>query len=162
MQVKTRTTILVASLGWILSSCGEEQKPEANKSLKDSLARKPRQGDVRDAHGCLTSAGYVWSRAKDSCIHLWEAGAELEPVDKSELIVTAVVSDDKMKAEIFVPDDSSFLLAGTGDGSYSNDSVTLVVRNNIYELKKQGKTIYRTAAPETEEAAQPRRRKRRR
>lgn len=159
----TQTKIATALLGLIIgfSSCdsGKDQ-PQAKKPLSDNIEKKPRIGDVRDSHGCLISGGYTWSAAKDSCIRLWESGAELEPTDRSEMIVYAVVSNDKMRAEIFIPNDTSYVLTGNGDDSYSKDSLTLTVSNDKYALMSNGKVIYQTAVPVAEEKPVRRRRRR--
>lgn len=149
--MKTRLKILLPFVPiaiFCVASCHSEPKAQEQKK---SIVKKPRTGDIRDSHGCLTSAGYVWSGAKDTCIRLWESGAELEPTDRSELIVYAVVADNKMKAEIVIPDDTTLLLTGSGNDTYSNDSLTLTVAGNKYSLKKNGKAIYQTGAPEQEQ-----------
>lgn len=138
--------ILFALFG--ILSCNSEPKPQEQKK---SQVRKPRAADVYDEHGCLTSVGYLWSDARDTCIRLWESGAELEPTDRSELVVYAVVSDDKMKAEIVIPDDTTLLLTGQGNNTFTNDSLSLTVAGNNYSLKKNGKTIYQTGAPVPQE-----------
>lgn len=147
------------------TACNNAEKPTASvrSALKfDTATKKPRQDDIKDAHGCLSSAGYVWSAAKDSCIRLWEAGSELQPTDRSELVVYAVESQDRMRAEIFIPDDTSFLLTGTGNGTYSNDSFTLVSSGKTQQLKKSGRLIYATATSLSEpETTRPNRKKRR-
>lgn len=143
------------------SSCDSEQK---QREQKKNIVKKPRAVDVHDEHGCLSSAGYIWSEAKDTCIRLWESGAELEPTDRSELVVYAVVSDDRMKAEIVIPDDNTLLLSGQGNDTYTGDSLTLTVSGNNYILKKNGKAIYQTASlvPEQKEVKKVKKKGRRR
>ena len=40
-------------------------------------------GADRDGHGCIGSAGYVWSEAVQDCIRLFESGIRTEAVDGS-------------------------------------------------------------------------------
>lgn len=149
MIISLKKLLPLLSLAIIsLVSCSGEQKIDEQKAVKANAAKKPRRGDVRDAHGCLTSQGYTWSEAKDSCIRLWEAGTELTATDRSEHVVIAVLSDSKTEAEIFVPEDSSFILPGSGNGTFANDSLTLTQNGKDLVLRKSGHAIYQTAPPE--------------
>ncbi len=162
-NMSTRIRIYLSVIPFLLfslASCNSEPKSGEQKKSKET--KKIKHEDVRDAHGCLTSAGYLWSSAKDTCIRLWESGAELEPTDKSELVVYAIVSDDKMKAEIVIPDDTTLLLKGQGNDTYTNDSLTLTVVANKYSLKKNGKAIYQTGIAEQEQPKPVKKRGRRR
>jgi hypothetical protein len=139
--------IPVVLAAFCLASCNSSNEDVKNND-KENTVKKPRQGDVRDGHGCLTSMGYIWSEAKDTCIRLYESGAELVPTDRSELVIYAVLSDDKMKAEIFVPDDTTYMLTGNGGDTYTGDSIRLSVNGDKYLLTSNGKPIYQTALPE--------------
>ena len=148
MKLPVRTFPLLLSFSLIsLGSCNSEHKEE-QRTAKPNTVKKPRRGDVRDAHGCLTSEGYVWSEVKDSCVHLWEVGTELTATDRSEHVVIVVTSNNKTEAEIFVPEESSFILTGTGNGTYSNDSLVLTEAGKDLVLRKGGKAIYQTGPPE--------------
>ena len=149
MSISIRTVLLLLSpVLMTIASCSGEQKIDGQKAIKANAAKKPRSGDVRDSHGCLTSQGYTWSEAKDSCIHLWEAGTELTATDRSEHVVIAILSDNKTEAEIFVPEESSFILVGSGNGTFANDSLTLTQNGKDLVLRKGGQAIYQTALPE--------------
>lgn len=54
-------------------------------------------GADRDGHGCLGSAGYVWSNALHDCIRVWESGVRLERGPHSLYIV---FSTDSLFCEI--------------------------------------------------------------
>ena len=146
-----------------ITACNTTSEAE-NKPLPALKAaqKKPRIGEQRDAHGCVTTAGYVWSAAKDSCIRLWESGSVLEPTGRSELIVYAVESDDKMKAEIFIPDYSTIILLGDGRGNYRKDSLILTANGSKYALQMNGKTIYQTATAASAEDVSAKKKRRRR
>lgn len=149
MSSISRTFLPLLSLAFIsVASCSGGHKVDEQKATKANAAKKPRRGDVRDAHGCLTSEGYTWSEAKDSCVHLWEAGTELTATNRSEHVVIVVTSNSKTEAEIFVPEENSFILAGAGNGTYSNDSLTITETGKDMVLRKSGQAIYQTAPPE--------------
>ena len=154
--------LLTFTLFSLASSCDSAEEQQVKQTKRDSISRKPSQQEVRDAHGCITSDGYVWSAAKDSCIRLWESGAELLATNKSELVVFAVESNDKTKAEIFIPGDSTLLLLGQGNGTYTNDSLSLLSNGNNYVLRQSGKAIYQTAPVAPVEEPKPAKRKKRR
>ena len=156
-QAKTFLPLITVML-FTLASCDNSNGEE--KTNEKHIVKKPKRQDVYDAHGCFTSGGYLWSDAKDTCILLWESATELQATNGTELVWYALTSEDKMEAEIFIPEDTSFLLKGKGNDVYTNDSLSLTVTGKDLVLKKNGKTIYHTAPPEPEEAPKPRRRKR--
>lgn len=55
-----------------------------------------------DSHGCISSAGYTWSEARESCIRVWEEGIELEPYAKDGTRAYVVLSADGTLAEVFL------------------------------------------------------------
>ncbi len=61
-------------------------------------------GADRDGHGCIGSAGYVWSEAMQDCIRLFESGIRTEAVDGSGRSAYIVFSRDSLKAELFFSD----------------------------------------------------------
>ena len=63
-------------------------------------------GNDRDAHNCISSAGYTWSNVRQACIRLWEEGTALTPVTEIEnpvLVGYVVRSANWKEAEIFLP-----------------------------------------------------------
>lgn len=64
-------------------------------------------GNGRDDHGCLTSAGYQWSYAKNDCVRVWEAGERFEANDQT---VFLIFSKDSVFAEIFASPDNKHVL----------------------------------------------------
>ena len=55
-------------------------------------------GNDRDKHGCIASAGYVWSEALKDCIRVWEVGVRL---DNGGNKVFVVFSNDSSVAEVY-------------------------------------------------------------
>jgi hypothetical protein len=85
----------------ILLSCGEN-KVSTVKSNQNHLT-----GNDRDPHGCIGSAGYTWSVAKNKCIRTFEEGSRFFTYDQrtgaidSTQVAYVVLSDDLSKAEVF-------------------------------------------------------------
>lgn len=59
-------------------------------------------GSDRDEHGCIASAGYVWSEARKDCIRLWEVG---EIINNGNENVYVVFANDSSVAEVFAGKD---------------------------------------------------------
>lgn len=60
-----------------------------------------RMGGDRDEHGCLSSAGYVWSEALKDCVRLFERGIRLSSVAKADEALYLVFSEDSAQVELF-------------------------------------------------------------
>ena len=63
-------------------------------------------GNDRDDHGCIHSAGYIYSYAMHDCIRIWEVG---EPYYAGNSQLYLVFSPDSVYAEVFLPDGGSFI-----------------------------------------------------
>lgn len=63
------------------------------------------QGADRDKHGCIPSAGYIWSNVRGECIRTFEVGIRLyntkNPFDSSATYI--VFSDDNIHVEAYIP-----------------------------------------------------------
>lgn len=60
------TMLLIAAMG----GCADT-KPDA-PSIAPPAVTPPPVGSDRDAHGCTTSAGYLWCQATNQCERPWE------------------------------------------------------------------------------------------
>lgn len=75
-----------------------------------------RVGADRDAHGCIPSAGYVWSDVQTRCLRLFEDGLALRPYadnPQPNLYAYLVLSQSDVsaqKAELFLPGNSSAIM----------------------------------------------------
>ena len=56
----------------MLSACTGETSSEPKARAKEATA----VGSDRDAHGCITSAGYQWCAKENECKRPWELAAE--------------------------------------------------------------------------------------
>jgi hypothetical protein len=63
-----KSSLILPCLGVLLLAC-----TPAEPDLAENL---PLPGSDRDEHGCIGSAGYVWSEERGECICLWEVDAE--------------------------------------------------------------------------------------
>lgn len=106
----------------ILVSCkltdqkSAEEKIIANETLRDSSVVND-----KDEHGCLASAGYVWSKINKECIKAF-TGVPLNPVanpDSEDESLSAYVlfSEDGNQAEVFLPKETnSIVLTRSAEG----------------------------------------------
>ena len=65
-------TLLLIATAAILSACSGETSLEPGAQSKDASAL----GSDRDAHGCITSAGYRWCASEIGCKRPWELAEE--------------------------------------------------------------------------------------
>ena len=61
-------------------------------------------GGDRDEHGCIGSAGYVWSEVSQDCIRVFEKGIRTESVRGDNRSVYIVFSPDSSQVELFFSD----------------------------------------------------------
>jgi hypothetical protein len=63
-------------------------------------------GSEKDAHGCISAAGYIWSVLKNDCVRVFELGIRLypkSPVNDNNTVAFVIFSADETKAELFLP-----------------------------------------------------------
>ena len=138
MNVKNAFFILIFALVSTLSYC---QTAEKSAEVIPPLVG----GDI-DENGCKPSAGYTFSKIKNDCVRLFEQEIRLKEVEPKQLYssyATIIFSDDKRKAEIFVPTlESSIILIRKGRKlSWKGNNFKLLKAKN-YILKKANKVIY--------------------
>ncbi len=102
-------------------------------------------GADRDPHGCLPSAGYIWSTALHDCVRVWEVG---ERFDDGAKPIFLVFSRDSAFAEIFTVEDDPILCRrekgtdlwrpkkGKERVSLKNGVVTIYAQNHYYSKAK--------------------------
>ncbi|MCH6232372.1 hypothetical protein [Cognataquiflexum rubidum] len=97
-----RTSLLYYSiLLFSLFSCSKNSKEE-NQTSKETLV-----GSDKDPNGCIGSAGYSWSQARQECIRIFELGTPFVTYDAatgamdSTKVAYVVLSNDKSQAEVF-------------------------------------------------------------
>lgn len=90
-------------IGFICLTAGCQQKRQQSTSTEaqDTLVQV---GNDRDEHGCIASAGYVWSEVRKDCIRPFEEGVRMESTDQENLSLFLVFSQDSSKVELFFSD----------------------------------------------------------
>ncbi len=106
-------------------------------------------GSDRDKHGCIGSAGYIWSEVQQDCIRLFEKGIRLKSSNNSSHDAFIVFSSDSAKAEIFFPDNkSNEILKKTIPSSEKHyrstkdNTLELQLINSQWNIKQNNTPIY--------------------
>lgn len=151
-----KKSFLLAVIALGLNSCDYILKKSDDKDKSVSVDQPIQLGADKDEHGCVASAGYMYSVVKQDCIRIFEQGLRLIPSvdvdvdtedETDQALVNAYLLFDKSedKAEIFVVNDSisgAFVLEANADKSvYSNKSWKLI-KGNQYQLNYEGKLMY--------------------
>lgn len=125
-----------------------------NACMAQNNSNKEAGGD-RDSHGCIGSAGYLWSELKEKCIRLFEDGIRLDPkaegLDQTTVAYIVFKSlDEDAKVELFVPGEKAALLPKVGKddaGTWKNKKYVLKQWRGMYSLEdSKGKVLYEGSA----------------
>lgn len=105
-------------------------------------------GADADKYGCRSSAGETYSILKKECIQLFNAELTLQSTDGSKM-TALLFSKNKKKAEVFLPDQvkPNLILkrkSKNGKSTWVKSGFLLEQTDSAYELKKDGKLIYKT------------------
>lgn len=139
---------LLSAITFLFFSCDgifKERKDDDGSSLTD---KKVVLGTDKDANGCVTSAGYKWSKLRNECIRVFEEGYRLNQIEelKGESInksAFVVFEEDGDRAELFLPDGSdSVMLTREKEGTPYKGGVWSLEQQKKYSLKKNGQLLY--------------------
>lgn len=102
-------------------------------------------GNDKDSHGCIASAGYVYSDIKKDCIKTFEQKIQLKEIaSKGNYSAAVLFSKDQSKVEIFLKEEKkSLILTQSSKGIWKNGSYTLT-QNKGYVLSKNKKEMYKS------------------
>lgn len=108
-------------------------------------------GGDRDGHGCIGSAGYVWSEVSQDCIRVFEKGIRTESVRGDNRSAYIVFSPDSSQVELFFSDGQPNeilerrTLPSGGFAWNVEDDDTKNVRfiNGLWTIEQRGEVIYR-------------------
>lgn len=124
--------LLAMSITFGLLSCNQNVKKEAEDILDNTeqvidnmIEETPKAiGGDKDEYGCLTAAGYTWSKLKEDCIRIFEDGKALLPIKETEsVLATYIISaEGTNQVELFMPHNDSVLLELTEENVYSNET----------------------------------------
>lgn len=138
----------LACLAIVFSDC---QSNKANKATTETaeVEETAMPGSDRDEHGCIGSAGYVWSEIKKDCIRPFEAGLKLNGVtpENSQYAAYAVFSPDSMEVELFMPQTPGNTILSREENEWKNDSISLAFNNGIGTITQSGTAIFSTTSP---------------
>ena len=84
---------------------------KSNKAGQDTASEAKTEeavipGSDKDEHGCVGSAGYVWSEVKKDCIRPFEAGLKISETQKDNATYATyiVFAADSVQAELYTPE----------------------------------------------------------
>ncbi len=102
----------------------------------------------KDEDGCMALFGTAWSVLKNNCVDLSEAAIKLNPIevkDKGKNPAFIIFSDNKLQAELYLPENSSAVMlerkGNEGNWSWQYQDLKLIQWKG-YVLKKGKLAIY--------------------
>jgi len=136
--------MLLIGVGMVLAGCGNSQNKK-NES--------PAVGSDKDEHGCIASAGYIWSEVLKDCIRLWEKGVRMESVADKENTAYIVFAPDSLQVELFFSGDQSNEILDRrslpgGDYAWNvedDDTKNVRQENGKWTISQRGNLIYQQA-----------------
>ena len=140
--MKKVSLLLIVSI--LLLSCkltdqnnGEDNGENLPLTTKDSSVVND-----KDEHGCLATAGYIWSKMNKECVKGY-TGIQLNPAEKPEnedetLSAFVLFSEDLNQAEVFLPNETnSIVLTRLAEGKPWVFEDWQLIPLNGYVLKKE-------------------------
>jgi len=96
------------------ASCAPASSVQKEEKNKEAKTQKPEMvGNDKDEHGCIGSAGYVWSEMRHECIRAFELGDHFTAFGEnhdSTYAAFVVYSMDKKQAEVYLPGSKPVIL----------------------------------------------------
>lgn len=146
---------LLSAITLVLFSCEGIFKERKNDDAVSGTDKNVVLGTDKDAHGCVASAGYKWSKLKEECVRVFEEGYRLNSIEelKGESMTKSafvLFEENGDRAELFLPDEpDAVMLTREKEGSpYKGGKWSLELQKK-YSLKKNGQLLY--AGAEIEE-----------
>lgn len=109
--MKKLSLLLIASI--VLFSCKltDQNNSESEDENLPLAAKDSSVVNDKDEHGCLATAGYIWSKMNKECVKGY-TGIQLNPADKPEnedetLSAFVLFSEDLNQAEVFLPNEAN-------------------------------------------------------
>lgn len=135
----------------VTSTTGTTATLSTPPSTNGTTDEPPIVGGDRDAHGCIGSAGYIWSEIRKTCVRIWEVGVRLNAkaagIDQttSAFIIAKSDTDDSM-FELVMPSQTEVKMLAkvrTETGVWKNATYKLTLKNGTYSLSDNaGKVLY--------------------
>lgn len=121
--MKNIPLLLIVSV--LLFSCKLKDQNETGSGSEEEnlplVAKDSSAINDKDEHGCLATAGYIWSKMNKECIKGY-TGIPLNPINNQEntdeaLSAFVLFSEDLSRAEVFFPNDvNSIILKREAEG----------------------------------------------
>ncbi len=140
--------VLFLALGLFMSSCDQIMKERKDDDVKANAEKNIVLGTDKDADGCVTSAGYRWSKLRDECIRVFEEGYRLNSIDELKGESTAksafvIFEESGDRAELFLPDGSkAIMLTRERKGAPYKDKHWKLELQKKYSLSKNGMLLF--------------------
>ncbi len=138
--------IMLFSCQFANTNTKTEPTPEPSKNMV---------GNDKDEHGCKASAGFTWSDLKQECVRIFESGTAFKAFGKNTdntLAAYVIISDDKTKAEVYIPNMASSVLLEKVNSTDSNlpktlyinnkDQIKLTLTDQGYFIEIKGEALY--------------------
>jgi hypothetical protein len=139
-----KNLLKLVAIASIFISCkiNDTTDEEEKAPVKDSTI----VGADKDENGCLASAGYTWSKLNKECVKAF-SGIQLNPAsdattEDETLCAYVLFNEDGDKAEIFLPDDKSFIVSKSGSEKVWSFQDYQLIGQNGYQLKKAGQVVF--------------------
>lgn len=139
-----KNSLLLISLCFILSCFKKSTQVEPNKAVIYKSSQSEKVGADKDAHGCIGSAGYIWSELKNHCVRIFEVGTRLNSNQKNDTTSAFIIFDKRgEKVELFTTlEEKSIILTRKSEGEswVYNDWEFIPWKGFV--LKKRGTILF--------------------
>ena len=144
-----KRTCALSVLALAFVACNNSTPEQTDDTAEDSTTPQQEmlEGGDRDEHGCIGSAGYLWSALRGECVQVFEVGTRLNPMDveQEEAVISAFIvskEGDNSQVELFITgEDQNPILKKEADGTFKNGRYTYNAQTN--ELSVDGKVAYK-------------------
>ncbi len=126
--------ILIINLSCNISKDKKSAGASSTETKTDITENKNLVGNNKDEHGCITSAGYIWSKINNNCIRIFEVeNIKLNSLINQDESISILFNKDKSKAEVFLQNNNSIVLEKTSNSIWKKDTfeLNLNIGNNF-------------------------------
>lgn len=112
---------IIIALSFASCKLTDGKSPEEESELLEASVKDSTNVSDKDEHGCLASAGYIWSKVNKECVKGF-SGIQLNPIDLQDnedetKSAYVLFSEDVNQAEIFLPNqENSLVLTRKAEG----------------------------------------------
>ena len=112
--MKKISLLLIASILVLSCKLTDQDNIDSEDENLPLAAKDSSVVNDKDEHGCLATAGYIWSKMNKECVKGY-TGIQLNPAEKPEnedetLSAFVLFSEDLDQAEVFFPNDANSLV----------------------------------------------------